>query len=208
MIEPVQGEGGIVVPAPGYLESVRELCDRHDLLLILDEVQTGMGRTGKLFAHEYGAARPDVMTLAKGLGAGVPIGAMLGTERLVTAFAAGAHGSTFGGNALACNAAGAVLDALLDDAVLDNCAQRGEELRARLRDLQRRCSRIKDVRGLGLLVGAQLDGPGAAVVDACLERGLLINCTAGSVLRFSPPLVVSTEEVERAVQIVEDVLRS
>jgi predicted acetylornithine/succinylornithine family transaminase len=208
MIEPVQGEGGIVVPAPGYLESVRELCDRRDLLLILDEVQTGMGRTGKLFAHEYGAARPDIMTLAKGLGAGVPIGAMLGTERLAPAFAAGAHGSTFGGNALACNAAGAVLDALLDDAVLDNCAQRGEELRARLRDLQRRCSRIKDVRGLGLLVGAQLDGPGAAVVDACRERGLLINCTAGSVLRFSPPLVVSADEVERAVQIVEDVLRS
>jgi predicted acetylornithine/succinylornithine family transaminase len=208
MIEPVQGEGGIVVPGPAYLEGVRELCDRRDLLLILDEVQTGMGRAGRLFAHEYGTARPDIMTLAKGLGAGVPIGAMVGTERLAPAFAAGAHGSTFGGNALACAAANAVVDALFDDHVLDNCAQRGEELRAHLRELQGRCARIREVRGLGLLVGAQLDGPGAAVVSACRERGLLINCTADSVLRFSPPLIVSAEEVARAVDIVEDVLRS
>jgi len=208
MLEPVQGEGGIRVPPPEYLRQVRELCDRRGLLLMLDEVQTGMGRTGTLFAYEHSGIAPDIMTLAKGLGAGVPIGAMLATERVAASFTVGAHASTFGGNALTCAAGVAVMRALLEDGVLANCVAQGEYLRARLRALQETCARIRDVRGIGLLVGAELDGPGGAVVDACRTAGLLINCTAEKVLRFSPPLIVSHAEVDMAVDIVESVLRA
>jgi acetylornithine/N-succinyldiaminopimelate aminotransferase len=202
MLEAVQGEGGIRVPHPDYLRRVRELCDRHDLLLILDEVQTGMGRLGTLFAYEQSGITPDIMTLAKGLGAGVPIGAMLATERLAASFTAGAHASTFGGNALTCAAAVAVMQVMAEEGVLANCRVQGEYLRARLRELRVRLPRIKDVRGNGLLVGAEIDGPGAPVVDACREAGLLINCTAEKTLRFSPPLIVTQDEIDRALEIV------
>jgi acetylornithine/N-succinyldiaminopimelate aminotransferase len=206
MLEPLQGEGGIVVAQPEYLRRVRELCDRRGLLLIFDEVQTGMGRTGTLFAYEQSGITPDIMTLAKGLGTGVPIGAMLATEAVSTTFTVGAHGSTFGGNPLTCAVAVAVMQALLEDGVLANCAAQGEYLQTGLRQLARTCSRIRDVRGQGLLVGAELDGPGSAVVDACREAGLLINCTADKVLRFSPPLIVTPAEIDRAVDIVAQVL--
>ena len=206
MLEPVLGEGGIVVPHPEYLRRVRELCDKHDLLLILDEVQTGMGRLGTLFAYEQSGITPDIMTLAKGLGAGVPIGAMLATERLARSFTAGAHASTFGGNPLTCAAAVAVMRVMTEEGVLANCSTQGEHLRTRLRELRRRIPRIKDVRGRGLLVGAELDGPGAPVVDACREAGLLINCTMEKTLRFSPPLIVAQDEIDRAVEITARVL--
>ena len=206
MLEPLLGEGGIVVPHPEYLRRVRELCDKHDLLLILDEVQTGMGRLGTLFAYEQSGITPDIMTLAKGLGAGVPIGAMLATERLAVSFTAGAHASTFGGNPLTCAAAVAVMRVMTEEGVLANCSAQGEHLRARLRELRRRIPRIKDVRGRGLLVGAELDGPGAPVVDACREAGLLINCTMEKTLRFSPPLIVAQDEIDRAVEITARVL--
>ena len=206
MLEPVLGEGGIVVPHPEYLRRVRELCDKHDLLLILDEVQTGMGRLGTLFAYEQSGITPDIMTLAKGLGAGVPIGAMLATERLARSFTAGAHASTFGGNPLTCAAAVAVMRVMTEEGVLANCSTQGEHLRTRLRELRRRIPRIKDVRGRGLLVGAELDGPGAPVVDACREAGLLINCTMEKTLRFSPPLIVAQDEIDRAVDITARVL--
>jgi acetylornithine/N-succinyldiaminopimelate aminotransferase len=208
MIEPLQGESGIVVPSPDYLRRVRELCDRHDLLLILDEVQTGMGRTGTLFAYEHSGITPDIMTLAKGLGTGVPIGAMLATERVAAAFTVGSHASTFGGNPLTCAVGVAVMHALLEEGVLANCRAQGAYLRERLQQLRTQCPRIRDVRGSGLLIGAELDGPGAAVVDACREAGLLINCTAEKVLRFAPPLIVSRAEIDRAVDIVARVLRS
>ena len=206
MLEPVQGEGGIIAPPPQYLRQVRELCDRHHLLLIVDEVQTGMGRTGTLFAHEQSGITPDIMTLAKGLGAGVPIGALLARADVAAAFGVGAHASTFGGNPLTCAAAVAGMHALLAEGVVANCRAQGQYLRERLEELQQRCPRIREVRGVGLLLGAVLDGPGAAVVDACRAAGLLINCTVEKVLRFSPPLVVSRPEVERAVAIVEKVL--
>ncbi|HXQ24138.1 MAG TPA: acetylornithine transaminase [Candidatus Acidoferrales bacterium] len=208
MIEPLQGEGGIAVPSPDYLRRVRELCDRHGLLLILDEVQTGMGRTGTLFAYEQSDITPDIMTLAKGLGTGVPIGAMLATERVAAAFTVGAHASTFGGNPLTCAVGIAVMHALLEEGVLANCRTQGAYLRERLQQLRAETARIRDVRGSGLLVGAELDGPGATVVDACREAGLLINCTAEKVLRFAPPLIVSRAEIDRAVDIVARVLRS
>jgi acetylornithine/N-succinyldiaminopimelate aminotransferase len=206
MLEPLQGEGGIIVPHPEYLRRVREVCDKHDLLLILDEVQTGMGRLGTLFGYEQSGITPDIMTLAKGLGAGVPIGAMLATERVASSFTAGAHASTFGGNPLTCAAAVAVMRVMIEEGVLANCSAQGEHLRARLRDLRRRVPRIKDVRGRGLLVGAELDGPGAPVVDACRAAGLLINCTMEKTLRFSPPLIVTQDEVDRAVEITARVL--
>ena len=206
MLEPLLGEGGIVVPHPEYLRRVRELCDKHDLLLILDEVQTGMGRLGTLFAYEQSGITPDIMTLAKGLGAGVPIGAMLATERLAVSFTAGAHASTFGGNPLTCAAAVAVMRVMTEEGVLANCSARGEHLRTRLRELRRRIPRIKDVRGRGLLVGAELDGPGAPVVEACRAAGLLINCTMEKTLRFSPPLIVAQDEIDRAVEITARVL--
>ncbi|MGD0950502.1 MAG: acetylornithine transaminase [Candidatus Binatia bacterium] len=206
MLEPLLGEGGIVVPHPEYLRRVRELCDKHDLLLILDEVQTGMGRLGTLFAYEQSGITPDIMTLAKGLGAGVPIGAMLATERLAGSFTAGAHASTFGGNPLTCAAAVAVMRVMSEEGVLANCSAQGEHLRTRLRELRRSLPRIKDVRGRGLLVGAELDGPGAPVVEACRAAGLLINCTMERTLRFSPPLIVTKDQIDRAVEITARVL--
>lgn len=207
MLEPVQGEGGIAVPRPDYLRQVRELCDERGVLLILDEVQTGMGRTGTLFAYEQSGITPDIMTLAKGLGTGVPIGAMLATERLAGSFTAGVHASTFGGNPLTCAAAVAVVRTMVDGDVLENCRVQGEYLRERLRRLQAAGAPIRDVRGAGLLVGAELDRPGNPVVDACRAKGLLINCTAERVLRFSPPLIVSREEIDQAMATVEEVLR-
>ena len=207
MLEPVQGEGGVVVAQPEYLRAARDLCDRHGLLLIFDEVQTGMGRTGRLFGYEHSGVVPDVMTLAKGLGTGVTIGAMLATERLASCLGVGSHGTTFGGNALTCAVGIAVVRTLLEDGVLRNCATQGAYLRHALCELQARCPRIRDVRGAGLLVGAQLDRPGAAVVDACRAQGLLINCTVDTVLRFTPPLVVSTAEIDRAMTIVARALQ-
>ena len=206
MIEPLQGEGGIVAASPEYLRRVRRLCDARGLLLIFDEVQTGMGRLGTMFAYEQSDIAPDIMTLAKGLGTGVPIGAMLASERVSKSFTVGAHASTFGGNPLTCAVGVAVVRTLLEDDVLANCRAQGEYLRQCLRQLQQRCARIRDVRGNGLLVGAELDAPGSGVVEACRGAGLLINCTAERVLRFSPPLIVSRAEVDEAVDVVARVL--
>jgi predicted acetylornithine/succinylornithine family transaminase len=205
MLEPIQGESGIVTPDPEYLRGVRELCDEFDILLILDEIQTGMGRTGTLFAYQQSGIEPDIMTLAKGLGAGVPIGAMLASKRIASGFDLGSHGSTFGGNALTCAAAIAVMDVLLNDGVPENCRRQGAYLVDRLRRLN---AGVKSVRGAGLLVGVEVDRPGAGVVDACRRAGLLINSTGGSILRLSPPLIVTREEVDEAVGILERVLKN
>jgi len=206
MLEPLQAEGGIVEARPQYLRRVRDLCDQHQLLLILDEVQTGMGRMGTLFGYEQSGVTPDIMTLAKGLGTGVPIGAMVATEAVARSFGAGAHGSTFGGNALTCAVAVAVMHVLTEEGVIENCRTQGQYLRERLQKLQTRHQRMREVRGQGLLVGVELDGPGAAIVDACREAGLLINCTAEKVLRFAPPLVVARDEIDRALDIVDRAL--
>ncbi len=205
-LEPVQGEGGIVVPPASYLQQVRELCDRHGLLLILDEVQTGIGRTGPLFAYERSGIVPDIMTLAKGLGSGVPVGAMLASSRVAEAFSLGTHGTTFGGNALTCAAALAVVESVLEEGLLQACQDQGAYLIEQLRALQGKHKRIRDVRGVGLLIGAELDGPGAAIVDACRERGLILNCTAEKVLRLTPPLLVSRDQIDTAINILDGVL--
>ena len=206
MVEPVLGEGGVVVPPDGYLAGVRDLCDRHDLLLIADEIQTGMGRTGKLFAHEHAGVTPDIMPLAKALGGGLPIGAMLATAEVAESLTLGSHGSTFGGNAVACAAGNAVLDTLLNHGVLDHGAEMGGYFLDKLRALGEQFPFIVDVRGKGLMLGAELDREGAAIVDACLDEGLMINCAAGKVLRFVPPLIVTRAEIDEGLDILERVL--
>ncbi|MEW5762958.1 MAG: acetylornithine transaminase [Bacillota bacterium] len=207
MLEPVQGEGGVNVAEPEYLRGVRELCDRERLLLILDEVQTGMGRTGRLFAYEHYGIAPDVVTLAKALGGGVPIGSLLAREEVAQAFAPGDHASTFGGNPLACAAALAVVQVTLEENLPAHAARTGAYLMERLRELAGQYRFVREVRGLGLMVGIELSRPGAPIVARCRERGLLINCVNGYVLRLVPPLVITTREVDEAVAILDLVFR-
>jgi acetylornithine aminotransferase len=205
MIEPIQGEGGVVVPPPGYLAGLRALADRRKLLLVFDEIQCGLGRTGRLFAHEHAGITPDIMTLAKALGGGLPIGATCTTAGIAAAFTPGAHGSTFGGNPVACAAGVAALRALADPALLAHVREVGGHFRARLEAIAPRAG-IREVRGMGLMLGAELGRPGAAVVSRCLAAGLLINCTADRVLRFLPPLVVTREQVDEGFAILERAL--
>ena len=210
MLEPIQGEGGIKIPDPDYFKNVRELCNKNNLLLILDEVQTGMGRTGKLFAYEHYNITPDIMALAKGLGSGVPIGAMLASDKVASAFVPGSHASTFGGNPLVCTAAIATIETLLEDGfLLDQCKRMGEYLRKELKNLQKEFpSVIIDVRGKGLLVGMELTRDCSTIVKSCMEKGLLLNCTAGNVLRFTPALIVQEKDIDHMLDILGNVLSS
>ena len=193
MLEPIMGEIGIVPAARGYLKRVREWCDRKDLLLILDEVQTGLGRTGRWFAHQYAGITPDVMTLAKGLGGGVPIGACLANER-ADVFEPGDHGSTFGGNPLACAAAAAVLHVIERDGLVGHAAEMGELLHASLKDLG-----AKATRGLGLMQAIEFEDPKAkAFQQSCLETGLIVNAVDDHSVRFVPPLIITANEIDRA----------
>lgn len=207
LLEPVQGEGGVRIPDADYLKRVRALCDRFDALLILDEIQTGVGRTGTFLACEQAGVAPDIVTLAKGLAGGVPIGAFLASNKVAEAFTPGAHGSTFGGNPLASAAAVAVLNVLEDDGILDNVKTCGAHFLRRLTGLQQKYhNRIKEVRGKGLLIGLELHEPGRDIVETALTRGALINCTANTVLRFAPPLIVTNEQIDEVVDIVDRAL--
>jgi acetylornithine aminotransferase len=207
MLEPIQGEGGVNIPAPDYLSQVRELCDRHGLLLILDEVQVGMGRTGKLFAHEHFGITPDIMTLAKALAGGAPIGTMLAKKEIAVAFVPGTHGSTFGGNPLVCAAALATVRTILEDGILNHAEEMGEYLHGELETLQKKFpGLIREVRGIGLMIGMGLTIPGADIVKAGHERGLLLNVTHDTVLRFVPPLTVSKAEVDEMIRILTGIL--
>ena len=208
LLEPIQGEGGVIIPSDDYLPKVRELCDKHDILLILDEVQTGMGRTGKLFAYEHYGIAPDIMTLAKGLGGGVPIGAMLATDKVASVFKPGNHASTFGGNPLVCSAAIATLETILEDGfVLDHCNRMGRYFIERLGQLEDNFGQVIAVRGKGLLVAVELTRDGMPMVKACLEKGILINCTGGgNVLRFMPPLTVEEKDIDHLVEVLDELL--
>ena len=208
MIEPIQGEGGINVAKPGYFKELRRLCNRHKVMLIMDEVQTGMGRTGRYFAHQIYGVRPDVMTLAKTLGGGVAIGAMLAASDYADLLQPGTHASTFGGNPLACAAAIAVFDAIDEEGILDNVRRMAKHLRRRLERMSARFPFIKDIRGEGLMLGMQLGIDGKKVVAECLRRRMLTNCTGENVLRFMPAMTVKKEEIDRAVRIVEEVFES
>lgn len=208
LVEPIQGEGGVNVPSDGYLKGLRELCDRHGILLIFDEIQTGMGRTGRLFAYEHEGTAPDVMALAKGLGGGLAIGALLATDKAAQAFTPGSHGSTFGGNPLACAAAIASLETILEDNILVQSVEHlGGYFRQSLAALKQKYPFIKDVRGRGLLIGMELDFEGRDIVTACLREGFLINCTADYVLRFMPPLIVTREEIDQLIDALDRIFK-
>jgi acetylornithine aminotransferase len=205
LLEPIQGEGGVNIPPKGYFKQVRQLCDEKNLLLILDEVQTGCGRTGSLFAYEQEGIKPDIMTLAKGLASGVPIGAMLATDALAAHLGPGTHGSTFGGNPLATAAGIATIETLLRDAILDNCQEMGAYFIQELDKLQQKYAFILKVRGRGLIIGVELDIEGGEMVKTAMTRGLLINCTLGKVLRFVPPLIITRAEIDHAIKILDEI---
>ena len=206
MVEPIQGEGGVVIPAPGYLSGIRKICDERNLLMIVDEVQTGIGRTGTLFACEQEEVVPDMITLAKALGNGFPIGALLAAKEVAAAFIPASHGSTFGGNPLATAAGIATLETILDEGILDNCSRVGAYFLDRLEELKDKNPRVSVVRGRGLILAIELTVPGADFVLECIKRGLLINCTGGNVLRFVPPLILTTKDVDTAIGILSEVL--
>jgi acetylornithine/N-succinyldiaminopimelate aminotransferase len=205
MLEPIQGEGGVNVPSPGYFQEVRRICNKHDLILIFDEVQVGMGRTGKLFAHEHFDIIPDIMTLAKALAGGAPIGTMLATDRYAAAFVPGTHGSTFGGNPLVCAAAIATVRTILEDGILNRCAEIGEYLEGELESLQHKYPFVKEVRGIGLMIGMALDIPAGDIVKKGHERGVLLNVTHDTVLRFVPPLTISKQEINQMIAILDGI---
>ena len=210
MIEPVQGEGGVNIPDRDYLKRLREICDANGILLVLDEVQTGIGRTGKLFAYQHSGIAPDIMTLAKALGGGLPIGAMLAKDHIAAAFTPGTHASTFGGTPLVCSAAIEVIKLITeDDLILDNCRRMGDYLVAELNDLKLKYPHlIKDVRGKGLLTGMELNISGDTIVSECIKRGVIINCTMDRVLRFLPPLDVSQEDIDKLAETLREVFNS
>jgi acetylornithine/N-succinyldiaminopimelate aminotransferase len=205
LVEPIQGEGGIVVPDSGYLRGVRQICDAHNLLLIVDEIQVGMGRTGKLFAYQHFGITPDIMTLAKALGNGLPIGAMLAKEHLKDSLGAGTHATTFGGSPLISSGALALVKSLLNDRWVEHARDLGNYFKKGLLDLQRKYSCIQEVRGLGLILGLLVDGDGSEIVNACMDRGFLINCIQERILRFVPPLIVSENEIDRMLNCLDEV---
>jgi len=207
MVEPIQGEGGVQVPSPTYLRDLKALCERHDLLLIFDEVQVGMGRTGVLFAHQHDRIAPDIMTLAKALGNGLPIGAMLATEEAAQAFVPGSHATTFGGTPLVTAVALRVLQMIAEPAFLQRVREVGEYFAGCLDRIKQRHPVVRSIRGRGLMIGMELSIPGQQLVSRCLEKGIVINCTHDNVLRFVPPLVVERQDIDRLVETLDEVLK-
>jgi len=205
MVEPIQGEGGVNCPSEGYLKALREVCDENKLLLMFDEVQVGMGRTGKLFAYEHEGVEPDILTLAKSLAGGVPIGALLIKKEISDGFKPGDHASTFGGNPLASAAGVAALTAILEEGMLENCRKMGDYFLSELDKMKNKFPFIKEVRGKGLILGMELKMDGSSMVKEMLKKRVLINCTMGNVLRFLPPLIVTKEEIDRVVAALEEV---
>ena len=206
MMEPIQGEGGVNIPDTQYLARMREICDRHGILLIVDEVQTGMGRTGELFAYEHSGIKPDIMTLAKALGNGFPIGAMLATNKIAKAFIPGNHASTFGGSPLAMAAANATVKTMLQEGILEHCRKMGDYFLLQLKKLQQKHKIIKEVRGMGLMLAAQLNIESGDIVNECLQKGLLINSAGSKTLRFVPPLIITTQDVDQAIKVLDEVM--
>ncbi len=206
MVEPIQGEGGINVATAEYLEAIRRLCDENGAVMILDEVQTGIGRTGKWFGYQHFDVEPDIITMAKALGGGVAIGAMMASEEIAASLVPGKHASTFGGNSLACAAGVAVIEAIEEDKLLENAAELGQYTKDKLLELKQKHFIIDSVRGIGLMIGVQLTGPGNDIVDKCLEKGLRINCTSGTVLRFMPAMIATKAQIDQAIEILDAVL--
>ena len=204
IIEPIQGEGGVNIPDKKYFKEIEKLCKQHNIVLIVDEVQTGFGRCGTLFAHELFDIKPDIMTMAKGIGGGVPMGGILATEKVASAFVPGDHGTTFGGGPLVCAAANAVLDVFDEENILDNVNEVGDYFLSELKKLNK--DTVADVRGKGLMIGVELTKPGAEYVDKFRQAGFLINCTAGNVLRFVPPLIITKAEIDEFIKVFDEIL--
>jgi acetylornithine/succinyldiaminopimelate/putrescine aminotransferase len=208
LVEPIQGEGGINIPPPGYLEGLRQLADQHKLLLIFDEVQAGMGRTGRWFAHQDWPIQPDMMTLAKGLAGGLACGALVARREIADKLKPGTHAATFGGNPLACRAALATIETIETDGLLDRARQIGNRFQQRLEMLRSQCPGIREVRVKGAMIGIELSTDGVPIVQECLRRRLLINCTHTTVLRLLPALTLPDGLLDEGCSILEDVLRS
>jgi len=206
MVEPIQGEGGINIATDEFLKTIRRLCDESGAVMIFDEVQTGMGRTGKWFAYQHFDVEPDIMTIAKALGGGVAIGAMMAKDEVAASLVPGKHASTFGGNALVCAAAVAVIEAIEEENLLENASRLGRYTMDKLLQLKQKHNIIDSVRGIGFMIGVQLTGPCSEIVDKCLDRGLRINCTQGTVLRFMPPMIATKDQIDKAVDILDTVL--
>ena len=206
MLEPVQGEGGVRCPNPDYLKAVRQICDENGVLLIFDEIQTGMGRTGELFAYQNFDVEPDIMTLAKALANGLPIGAMLAKEKVADAFGPGAHATTFGGTPLVTAAALEVCKTLLEGKAVERGRQRAAYFREKLHGLQERHAAIADVRGLGMLLGIKLNFKAESMVEQCMQRGFLINCIQENILRFVPPLIIKEAEIDALIHCLDELL--
>jgi acetylornithine/N-succinyldiaminopimelate aminotransferase len=206
LVEPIQGEGGINVASPEFLRTIRRLCDQKGAVMILDEVQTGMGRTGKWFAYQHFDVEPDIITMAKTLGGGVAIGAMMAKAEVAACLVPGKHASTFGGNCLACAAGIATIETIEEGHLLQHAAEMGQYTQEKLRALKEKHAAIDHVRGIGLMIGIQLTRPGAQIVSKCLEKGLRINCTHDTVIRFMPPMIVTKEQIDEAVGILDSVL--
>jgi predicted acetylornithine/succinylornithine family transaminase len=206
MLELIQGEGGINIADKDYIEKIKELCDKKDLLLIFDEVQTGLGRTGEMFAYKHYGITPDMMTLAKSLGGGVPIGAMVASSRIADVLGPGSHASTFGGSPLVCAASLAVFGSIEKDKLLDNTRKMGSYFTQRLNKLGEKFSFIKEVRGLGLMLGVELSIDGGPIFKSCFDKGLLINCTQTNILRIMPPLIITKKEIDKGLDILEEAL--
>lgn len=208
LVEPIQGEGGVVAADASYVRGLRRLCDDRGLLLMFDEVQVGMGRTGRLFAYEHFGVEPDVMTLAKALGGGLPLGAMLARERVAESFPPGSHASTFGGNPVVCRAGLAVLETLLEDGLVEHCEAMGSLLREGLEGLAKRFAFVREVRGKGLLLGMEMEGECGPVIRECMREGLLVASAGANVLRMAPPLTIEEEDVAEALSVIERALAS
>lgn len=207
LLEPVQGEGGVHVPPDEYLQQVRALCDKHDALLIFDEVQTGVARTGKWFAYMHSGVKPDILTFAKGIGGGFPVAGFAVPERLAHVFKPGDHGGTFGGNPLACAAVYATLTTIKSEGLVDKVAEKGEYFKNELRKLQEKYpDKVTDVRGCGLMLGMEVAGEGKPIVESCLANNVIVNCTAGNVIRIVPPLIISREEIDIVVAALDKAL--
>lgn len=207
LLEPIQGEGGVHVPPDEYLQQVRALCDKHDALLIFDEVQTGVARTGKWFAYMHSGVKPDILTFAKGIGGGFPVAGFAVPERLAHVFKPGDHGGTFGGNPLACAAVYATLTTIKSEGLVDKVAEKGEYFKNELRKLQEKYpDKVTDVRGCGLMVGMEVAGEGKPIVESCLANNVIVNCTAGNVIRIVPPLIISREEIDIVVAALDKAL--
>ena len=207
LVEPIQGEGGIIIPPEGYLEELKKVCHENDVLLIFDEVQTGFGRTGEMFASQTFKVAPDITTLAKAIAGGFPMGAVLASEEVGNAFEPGDHAATFGGGPLACAAALASIQTIQDEGLLAQSRSRGECFKTQLKDLFQEYGMVEDVRGRGMMLGMEMGMPCASMVDEMRQQGVLVNCTAGNVLRFVPPLVITTEQINEVTDSLDEVLR-